>query len=153
LTRPEAEAQIVQATESYTFPTVLRADFTPDFVLSCPTGPTLATLSGQTAPLLEGRWPDSRVLAWSPDGRRLSLRLAGRLSWIDLVLHGGAAYVPPSFDDGIAPVWVSKDLVVYPSVRPNGTGAINGNEGLTVLNISSGQKFWPNDSLYVPSPD
>jgi hypothetical protein len=133
---------------------VLPVAFTPDFALTCPAGPYLGTLGGRAAPVFAGQWPGSLVEAWSPDGRQLTLRLAGWLGSIDLAYRGIGFYDPPSFDEGIAPVWASNNLLVYPSVRPYGTANdTTGNAGLTVLHLTGDRQFWPNDSLYVPSPD
>ena len=112
------------------FPLVLSPGFTPDVALSCPSGPVLATLAGQSAPLLAGSLPDSFVDAWSPDGQKLALRVSGRLSWLSLA-HGDGQFLPaPSAQEGAPPVWASSDVLVYP-FAPVSTGG--GATGITYL--------------------
>ncbi len=150
---PDA-TQLQLEEDGFSFPTLLPVTFTPDFALTCPAGPYLGTLGGQATPLLDGEWPGSPVEAWSPNGRFLTLRLAGWLGTVDLVDHAGGLYQDPSFDDGTPPVWATNNLFVYPSVRPNrSSNDTTGNQGLTVVGAPGGTAFWPDDSLYVPSPN
>jgi hypothetical protein len=116
LTPAEAEARLNAALDPR-FPAVQRPNFVPDLALSCPAGPVLATLAGQTAPLLIGEFPDSFVESWSPDGRRLALTVSGRLGVFNLVDAIGQFVPQPirSWDVQIA--WASNTVLVYPPTQ------------------------------------
>jgi len=135
------------------FPPVTPPSFTPDLALSCPAGPLLATLAGQSAPLLSGRLPDSYVDAWSPDRQRLALRVSGRLSVVSLADGTGQFLGLPSWQEGVPPAWASNSVLVFPFA---GNGLFNlGNTGLAFFNTEtriSGAALL-NDYSYLPSPD
>src|SRR5579859_1948796 len=135
------------------FPAVLPSSFTPDLALSCPGGPLLATLGGQSAPLLAGVLPDSLVEAWSPDGQWVALRVSGRLSVVDLAYQAGQFLPLASWQEGIPPAWASNSVLVYPFITMS--GASLSNSGLaffnTITRISGPALF--NDFSYLPSPD
>jgi WD40-like Beta Propeller Repeat len=134
------------------FPAVLPPSFTPDLALSCPTGPLLATLAGQSAPLLAGPLPDSYVDVWSPDGQQMALRVSGRLSVVDVAHHAGQFLQLASWQEGIPPVWASNSVLVYPFAGSNPPTL--GNAGLAFFNTSSriSGEAMPNYFSYVPSP-
>ena len=138
------------------FPAVTSPSFTPDVVFSCPSGPLLATLAGQSAPLLAGPLPDSLVEAFSPDGQKLALRVSGRLSWLSLAHSDGQFLPSPSWQEGVPPVWASSDVLVYPYVRagPDGVTPLGNTDLLFFKTSTSGyQKTLVNTFTYVPSPD
>ena len=136
------------------FPPVQPAGFAPDFALSCPGGPVLAMLGGQTAPLLAGQFPDSVVESWSPDGHSLALRVSGRLAVVDLQSQTGQFVPQASFEEGIPPAWLSSTMLVYPATS---AGMIwsGGNSGLVYFGTRAPQSFStdPNFVTYLPSPD
>jgi hypothetical protein len=136
------------------FPSVLQAAFNPDFALSCREGATLATLSGQSAPLLAGNLPDSFVDAWSPDGRRLALRVSGRLSVVDLSDHTGLFMPKGSFQEGILPAWASNDVLVYPaSALDQDPRVALSNDGLIFAQVQDlGFDTLPNYVSYSHTP-
>jgi hypothetical protein len=114
LERGEVELRIIQALDPR-FPSGQWPSFEPDLALSCPTGPVLASLDGQTAPLFDGNYPDSSIDGWSPDGRHVALRVSGRLSVVDLSNHTGLFLPMASFQEGIPPAWASNVVLVYPA--------------------------------------
>jgi len=139
------------------FPSLQPAGFTPDFALSCPAGSLLGTLGGQTAPLLAGQFPDSHVEAWSPDGRRLALRVSGRLSVVDVGTQTGQFVPVTSVDGGLPAVWASNRVLVYPAAGTGPGTATDpaGAGGLVYFGIAARPVVTvaQTDFFLLPSPD
>jgi type II secretory pathway pseudopilin PulG len=139
------------------FPSLQPAGFTPDFALSCPAGPLLGTLGGQTAPLLAGQFPDSSIETWSPDGRRLALRVSGRLSVVDVAGLTGQFVPVTSVDNGLPAVWASNAVLVYPAAGLGPGTAVDptGAVGLAYFVVAARPvvQVAQTDLMLLPSPD
>jgi hypothetical protein len=78
----------------------------------------IATLAGQTASLFRPSPPDTAILAWSPDGRRLALVIAERLAITDLKSHTGIWLPRPMLVHPLGPVsWATATVLAYPPAR------------------------------------
>jgi type II secretory pathway pseudopilin PulG len=161
LTPVKAEARL-KAALNPGFPAVQPPNFAPDLALSCPTGPMLATLARQAAPLLVGQFPDSFVESWSPDGQRLALTVSGRLSVFNLANATGQ-FLPQAIGSWNNPIaWASQTVLVYPPTHA--TLQIDPGTQLPQVSIASLGLFFFDSSdrqstfiagfqSYVASPD
>jgi hypothetical protein len=149
LSLEQASTQLATAAAfSAPMPPAPAPGFMPDLVLNCPTGPVLATLAGQMAPLFPQATPGSRVVAWSPDGQRLAVLVSGRLGIVDLVTGAGSWAPLPLFPYGVSPSWASAAALVYPASTLNqNNGPFQGND-LAVFDTRSGQYLSPTEDTY-----
>lgn len=154
--RSEAQARLDQALD-VPFPPVHWPAFAPDLALSCRAGPVLASLAGQTAPLLDGDFPDSSLDAWSPDGQRLALAVSGRRGFVAAGNPAGQFLPQSTFQTGQAAGWASRTVLVLPPVHLYQLrDALPPNDiGLDFFDAirSGGPAGWASFDAYVPSPD
>lgn len=158
LTVEQATANLVAAAAiSAPMPGIQRPAFTPELALNCSSGPLLAALDGQTAPLFPAGKPDAFIRAWAPGGRRLAVSVAGRLGMVDLETSAGTWAPQPALPYAYPVRWASDTVLAYPPVTrdPTSQPVQILTTGIGLWNAGSGQYLAALDGAneYVLSPD
>jgi hypothetical protein len=119
LSPPEAQARVAAALNP---PVPLAGSRlgAPDLVLNCANGLRLASLDGRVWPLLRGDYPNSNVHSWSPDGRWLAVRIAGRLAVLDMAAGTGTWLPQPNAEFSNPAQWVGDSVLAYEAVSRTG---------------------------------
>ena len=161
LTPAQASARLAAAAAfEAPVPNMQPPGFTPALALTCPSGPVLASVDGRSAPLFSGDYPDSFVSAWSPDGRRLALTVAGRQAVVDLATGAGSWLPRPILSLlGGTVSWASNTVLVYPPVQRTSKASNQGemfqNDALALFDAATSRDVGVLDHFtsYLPSPD